>query len=99
MPAGPGVDRSGMKGTAGVMELQLGGLKLDNIDCLEPLALQIEVSRSPLSHPTPFSCCTSQCKENLRDSWVESKHQPNAQLVSKIWPNIMTYRGKITCNC
>ena len=38
-----GADRSGMRETAGVMELQLGGLKLDNVDCLEPLALQVEV--------------------------------------------------------
>ncbi len=42
------VDRSGMKETAGVMEVQLGGLKLDNVDCLEPLALHIEVRHAQL---------------------------------------------------
>ena len=38
-----------MRETAGVMELQLGGLKLDNIDCLEPLALHVEVCHTTLS--------------------------------------------------
>jgi hypothetical protein len=47
-----------MKDKAGVMEVQLEGLKFDNVDCLEPLALQIEVSNSAHStrHPSLSPC-------------------------------------------
>lgn len=37
-------EANGMQGSHGIIEIQLNDLKLENVDVIEPLALQLQVS-------------------------------------------------------